>query len=237
MRAHSWATTGLRAPPVRPVAYCENDRYAQGVLLSRMADGQIPLAPIWDDVKTLRAEDLPCSVDIIYGGFPCQDVSAAGLRKGMEGERTILYLEAIRLIRECRPKFVFFENVPGIRKFVPSIRGELETLNYMCRDGFLSAGEVGAPQIRNRWWLLAYDSSSGIQGGLSSREEEGFSTSRIVFKDEIENSFRRENEPECLLGGVAHGVPYRTHRIKCLGNAVVPLQAREAFKELMGIKS
>ena len=147
---------------VKPVAYCENDRYAQAVLLSRMGDGSIPRAPIWDDVRTLTGEMLP-TIDIIYGGFPCQDVSVAGARKGLDGERTGLFREAIRLVRECRPQFVFLENVPGVRKFVFTIRGELEALGYDCRDGFLSAAEVGANHIRNRWWLLANSKRNSIR--------------------------------------------------------------------------
>lgn len=74
------------APWVRPVAYCENDRYAQSVLLSRISSGDLPNAPIWDDVRTLKAWDIP-NVDIVYGGFPCQDVSVAGARAGLDGER------------------------------------------------------------------------------------------------------------------------------------------------------
>lgn len=140
---------------VRPVAYCEIEPYAAGVLFSRMLDGSLPTAPIFPDIRKLSAEILP-SIDIIYGGFPCQDVSTAGLRKGLDGERTGLFREAVRLVRECRPKFVFLENVPGIRRYVPSVRGELEALGYDCRDGFLSAAEVGANHIRNRWWLLAH---------------------------------------------------------------------------------
>jgi hypothetical protein len=76
------------SPWVTPVAYCENKSYAQRVLVSRMADGSLPKAPIWDDVRTLRGDMLP-AVDIIYGGFPCQDISIAGRGKGLEGERAV----------------------------------------------------------------------------------------------------------------------------------------------------
>src|SRR3972149_8825591 len=80
-----------------PVAYCENDPYCQRVLLSRMGTGDLPPAPIWDDVRTLQRGDLPIFPDIIWGGFPCQDVSLAGLRIGLEGKRTGLFSEIIRL--------------------------------------------------------------------------------------------------------------------------------------------
>ena len=156
----------------------------------------------------------------------------------MEGKRTILYLEAIRLIRECEPKFVFLENVPGIRRFVPSIRGELEALGYDCRDGFLSAAEVGARHIRNRWWLLAYNTGFRVQTGRQSIGT--FKTSSDERQPQPGGDFwiakcdRWSVEPD--VGRVVHGVRNRMDRIKGLGNAVVPQQAREAFKKLMGIK-
>lgn len=246
-------------PWVRPVAYCELERYAQAVLLSRMAEGQISIAPIWDDVRTLKGEMLP-GIDIITGGFPCQDVSLAGARKGLDGERTGLFREAIRLVRECRPQFVFLENVPGIRRYVPSVRGELEAIGYSCRDGFLSAASVGANHIRNRWWLLA---NAKCERGRPTEISELRSKNPTEFRDDgkkepLDNSDQKRScnaQTECELEGqqggsanegwwttepdvgrVVNGLSNRVDRIKCLGNAVVPLQAREAFKILMGIK-
>lgn len=70
---------------IEPVAYCESDRYAQAVLLSRMSTKDLPFAPIWDDVRTLRRDSLPIMPDIIYGGFPCQDISVAGRGEGLGG--------------------------------------------------------------------------------------------------------------------------------------------------------
>ena len=255
---------------VQPIAYCEADRYCQAVLLSRMSDGRLPVAPIWDDVKTLRGDMLP-TVDIIYGGFPCQDVSVAGARKGLDGERTGLFREAVRLVRECGPKFVFLENVPGIRRYVPTVREELEALGYDCRDGFLSAAEVGANHIRNRWWLLAYASSKRRwqnPRGSSCNEssDEGWATEenhklKCVGKNVAHSQsygFQRGSQPreeweqgaislwgcwdeswwatEPYVGRVVNGLPCRVDRIRGLGNAVVPAQAREAFKRLIGLK-
>src|SRR5208337_5181061 len=77
---------------VRPIAYCEIDPYCQGVLLSRMVSGDIIVAPIWDDIKTLTfTESESSSIDIIYGGFPCQDISIAGTKKGLDSERSGLF--------------------------------------------------------------------------------------------------------------------------------------------------
>jgi len=100
---------------VRPLVYCESDRYCQAVLLSNQQQGLLPCAPVWDDVQTLQGDYFP-DVDIIYAGFPCQDISVAGNGIGMErGRRSGLFFEIARLVRETNPKFVFLENVPAIR--------------------------------------------------------------------------------------------------------------------------
>ena len=160
---------------VRPVAYCENDRYAQCVLLSRMGAGDLPRAPIWDDVRTLKPEDLP-AVDIIYGGFPCQDISIAGRGEGLAGKRSGLFFEIVRLVSEIRPRFVFLENVPAIRfRGGDVVAGELARLGYDCRWDTLSAANVGANHIRERWWLLAHTALNGLGEvgmGKSSRSSE-----------------------------------------------------------------
>ena len=90
---------------VKPITYCEIDRYCQGVLISRMQDGQLPIAPTWDDVTTLRAEHIKPRPDIIYGGFPCQDISVAGTGVGLAGKRSGLFFEIIRLVSVLRPTF------------------------------------------------------------------------------------------------------------------------------------
>lgn len=91
---------------VIPAAYCEIDPYARSVLLSRMHEGKLFKAPIWDDIKTLRGEMLP-RIDIVYGGFPCQDISVAGLGAGLEGERSGLFFELVRLVKETKAPWVF----------------------------------------------------------------------------------------------------------------------------------
>lgn len=272
-------------PWVRTVAYCERDRYAQSVLLSRMQQGEIDKAPIWDDVTTLRGDMLP-RIDIIFGGFPCQDLSIAKQnRKGLDGERSGLFYEIIRLVKEISPSFVFLENVPAIRtNGLLDVVSAFTEIGYDCRWTCLSASDVGAKHKRERWFLLAHpqrkrritgtnelthsfdgrtpdqlgDSSeasrtvadsefSGSQGRLSvweSEEREGEQGHTGRSSTSLSTGGTTESRPnlseefwtvEPSVDRVVDGLPYRMDRIKCLGNSVVPLQIREAFKKLSGL--
>jgi len=142
---------------IKTVAYCEADRHAQSVLLSRMGDGSIEPAPIWDDVTTLSGSMFDHPIDIIVGGFPCQDISVAGNGSGLDGKRSGLVFEIFRLVGEIKPAFVFLENVSAIRtRGGERVVKELAALGYDCRWDVLSAFDVGAPHKRERWFILAY---------------------------------------------------------------------------------
>lgn len=241
---------------VRPVIYCESDPYCQGVLLSRMRSGNLSRAPIWDDVRTLKAELLPGDIGIIYAGFPCQDISVAGTGRGLEGERSGLFFEIVRLVNEIRPEFVFLENVAAI-----TIRGmerclsELVALGYDCRWTILSAAAVGAPHVRERWWMLAHINEAGrreLHEGEPQRQQGGESKVADDASPRLQRAewqgLDRERGPDGSSGcdnwwatepsvvRVVHGLPFRRDRIKGLGNSVVPQCAKEAFKILMGLQ-
>lgn len=216
---------------VRPIAYCEIDPYCQGILLSRMGNIDIAQAPIWDDIRTFGKEDLPQPVEIIYGGFPCQDISVAGLGKGLARKRSGLFWEIVRLAKEIKPKFLFLENVPAITsRGGPTVVREIAEMGYDCRWCVISASSIGAYHKRDRWFLLAHSKSFGMQDSRDQvREQEGQSEPLVP-------SIRTYwDETECPVCGVADGVLNRLHRIKAMGNAVVPQQAKEAFKILMGL--
>lgn len=225
---------------VRIVAYCEIERAAQAMLLTRMAAGDIPTAPIWDDVSTLRGSDIPHRIDIITGGFPCQDISVAGNGAGLAGKRSGLFYEIARLCGELKPRFIFLENVPAI-----TIRGGTEVvrtlaaMGYDCRWCILPATSVGAPCRRERWFLLAKYHPKPVGYGLQRGEPN--ETRRppppiqtLVFRDVQQNNWRLCPLPNVYRVGFR--LPTRVDRIRGLGNAWVPAQARKAFEVLMGLK-
>ena len=158
---------------IHTVAYCEINPYCQGVLLSRMSDGLLDTSPIWDDISTLQGGQFKGLVDIIFGGFPCQDISVAGNGKGLEGKRSGLFFEIVRLSKEIKPKFIFLENVPAIttRGGLQVVR-EITEMGYDCRWCHVSAAEVGARHKRERWFLLAYSQSQRLQKRVLSIGDE-----------------------------------------------------------------
>lgn len=223
-------------PWVKPIAYCESDRWAQSLLLSRMRDGSLQVAPIWDDVKTLRREHIctpEIGIDIIYGGFPCQDISVAGAGKGLEGERSGLFFEIVRLTNEIRPPFVFLENVPAIRtRGLREVIRAFTDLRYDCRWTRISAAEVGAPHKRERWFLLAHARSFRLEGlELHQGTQESFAEAVSLS---LPKAWAVSDRPTLRM---AHELPRPMDEIRALGNAVVPLQAVVAFQRLAGLES
>jgi len=146
---------------VRPVMYCDIEKYSQAIILSRMDDQSLPFAPVWNDVTTLDGRKLRGLVDIVYGGFPCQDISVAGKGAGLDGERSGLFREIVRICEEASPQFVFLENVPAIRtRGALEVQEALATIGYDTRWTTLSAAEVGANHKRERWFCLATNTNN-----------------------------------------------------------------------------
>lgn len=117
----------------------------------------LPPFPIWDDIRTFDGRPWRGTVDVVSGGFPCQDISSAGTREGLAGERSGLWFEMLRVIEEVRPRFVLAENSPHLRtRGLGTIIEGLATLGYDCRWCVLGAGHIGANHRRNRIWIYAY---------------------------------------------------------------------------------
>jgi DNA (cytosine-5)-methyltransferase 1 len=145
----------------RTVCAVEIDSYCQQRLLDRQRDGCLPRFPIWDDVQTFDGHPWRGHVDIITGGFPCQDISAAGQGAGIAGSRSGLVFEMLRIADEVRPSFVFAENSPQLRtKGLATIVERFISMGYVGRVGVLGAGDIGANHERKRMWIIAV--SKGI---------------------------------------------------------------------------
>jgi DNA (cytosine-5)-methyltransferase 1 len=140
----------------RTVCAVEWEPYAACVLLARQNDKILPLFPIWDDVQTFDGRPWRGIVDVISGGFPCQDISAAGKGAGIDGERSGMWREMARIIHEVRPRFVFVENSPMLTsRGLGTVLGDLASMGFDAKWGVLGAADVGAPHQRDRIWIKA----------------------------------------------------------------------------------
>jgi len=157
----------------RTVCAVEWEPYAACVLAARQNDGILPAFPIWDDVQTFDGRPWRGIVDVVSGGFPCQDISAAGRGAGIDGERSGMWREMARVVGEVRPQYVFVENSPML-----TLRGgvrvieDLTALGYDAQWDIMGAADVGAPHQRDRIWIVAYSNEFRIQSEqeLSTRK-------------------------------------------------------------------
>jgi DNA (cytosine-5)-methyltransferase 1 len=217
-----------------PVGACEIESYPRNVLLARQRDGHLPEFPIWDDVCTLDGTPWRGTVDVLCGGFPCQDISAAGKGAGITGERSGLWKEYARLIGEMRPRFVFAENSPLLRtRGLGVVLEDLASLGYNARWGIIGARDVGAPHKRDRMWVLAYTASE-LRGEdrLTGREGSKLTTYGISSENVCWHSDPADGQIEPIVGRVANGVANRVDRLKAIGNGQVPQCAAMAFSIL-----
>jgi DNA-cytosine methyltransferase len=155
---------GLERAGMRSVWQCEIDPYAQRVLEKHWPDVlRVP------DIRHVGARTVPY-VDVICGGFPCQDISIAGAGAGIDGERSGLWSEYARVVGELRPRYVVVENVSVLlARGLGRVLGDLAALGYDAEWDCIPASAVGAPHQRDRIWLVAYpngdDGGPGRAGG------------------------------------------------------------------------
>lgn len=194
-------------------AFCEVDPYCRGILQKHWPD-----VPIYGDVTALNKSVMDADgmkFDAICGGFPCQDVSVAGKKIGLSGERSGLWYEYARIIGEVRPRYIIVENVSDLL-----IRGIDEVLRTLAALGYdavwhcIQACDVGAPHIRDRVWIVAF---------LPDTDDRFIECWRKQFKEKSQKEgtlhfWKHQPRPP----GVADGVANRAHRLRALGNAVVP---------------
>ncbi len=156
---------------VRTVCYVEKDNYAVGIIRNCIKEGRLQEAPIWDDVKTFDGKQWHGFVDVISGGFPCQDISVAGKGRGIKKDtRSGLWFEMLRIINEVRPSFVFVENVSALtNRGLDIVLGQLSEAGYDARWTDLRASDVGAPHRRERMFILAYTDTNSKRKNKEAR--------------------------------------------------------------------
>ena len=206
-----------RAGGFETVAFCEIEPYCQAVLKKHW-----PHVPIFPDIRELTA-DAVGPVDIITGGFPCQDISNAGQREGIKGKQSGLWSEFARLIGEIRPRFTIVENVSALLgRGLGRVLGDISALRYDAEWHCIPASAVGAPHERERVWIVGYaerqhDSRQFIHRITHSPWAEARLGKLVrVSCPEV----RRQAVPG--FGRMDDGLPPRVDRLRGLGNAVVP---------------
>ena len=212
------------------VAFCEIDPFCRKVLAKHW-----PKVPCYEDVRSLTADALARDgigpINVICGGFPCQDLSRAGLGAGIDGERSGLWREYVRLIGEIRPQFVIVENVAALLDGgMGVVCGTLAAIGYDAEWSTISACSMGAPHMRQRVFIVAYPDSFHGRARVRDtsarplrpvQEIYGLESARARSRARLEN-------PSALYGG-ANGLPNGMDRNRAHGNSVYP-----AIPELIG---
>lgn len=229
-----------RAGLGRTVWQVEANAYCRSVLAKHW-----PKAKRYEDVRSVGSATL-ASVDLICGGFPCQDVSSAGKRAGITGNRSGLWKEYRRIVAELRPRWVVVENVAsGARAWVDTVVADLARLGYACLPIPLAASDVGAPHHRARVFIVAVTDADGESEPARTRAASRANVADVEREQLRQQSGRRSGSSRrrapiaarhggaALWGGqiepdvvrVADGLPAdvdASARIRALGNAVVP---------------
>jgi len=227
-----------RGLPFRTVCYVEWDDYCIEVLKSRIRDGMLDDAPIWGDIAAFDGRPWAGCVDIVTGGFPCQDLSFAGKGAGLEGGRSGLFFELMRVVREVRPGIVLLENVPAllIRGF-DRVAAEMAASGYDLQWDCLPAAAVGAPHRRDRVFVVAHakqDNCFMFKGALAGEEKALFARGKQL-QSRAKTGMCDWWISEPPVDRVVNGLPAKLDkaRVGALGNAVVPQVAEYVGERLI----
>ena len=218
----------------RTVCAVEIEDYPRRVLLQRQADGFLPRFPIWDDICTFDGKPWKGKIDVVSGGFPCQDLSAAGKGAGLDGERSGLWREMARVICEVQPRYAFIENSPML-----TIRGldrvlcDLAQMGFDARWGVLGGADVGAVHKRDRIWIVASNNCQ-IRHKCNIKKQIPKFTPFPWGKDVrgIEDLRNRPDFSPSVIWRKDYGMADYVDRVSCIGNGQIPRVAATAWRVL-----
>jgi DNA (cytosine-5)-methyltransferase 1 len=215
----------------RTVCAVEIDKYCQRVLLQRQRDECLERFPIWDDVCTFDGSPWRGSVDIVTGGFPCQDISTAGgpNRLGLNGSKSGLWGEMFRIICEVGPRFLLMENSPALTfRGLNRVLSDLASIRLHARWGVFSAADIGARHERERIWIVGLHRDADSDSTLPQR---GIRQPSIESIRAMSTWLSAESQMVRKSDGMAN----RMDRLRAIGNGQVPSVVVRAWNELSGI--
>ena len=208
-------------------AFCEIEEFPRNVLAKNF-----PNIPIYNDVRDISKKRLDIdeikTIDVITGGFPCQDLSTAGRQKGFDGSRSSLYSEMLRIVGECRPKYAIFENVTNLilgsqGRWFAKFLYDLAEIGYDAEWHCISASAIGAAHHRDRVWIIAYPNGTNVDGiqfpkPLRAYTEE---SRRREYSRAVDAALPADDYAK--MRGDFDDVPERMEQLKGYGNSVVPV--------------
>ena len=201
----------------------EKDEYCASILVKRQNEGILPPFPIWSDVTTFDGKPWKGIVDVVSGGFPCQDVALCGTGKGLKGKKSGLWKHMARIICEVGPREVFVENSADLAtRGLSDILRDLAEMGYHAAWGVLGNSDLGGCHRRRKMWI--YASNSSFERYRTQEKQVCARRSTVIKCNWGKNKSR--------ICGVDDGSAFRVDRIKAIGNAQSPIVAATAFLEL-----
>ena len=213
---------------IKTQQFVEINQFCQKVLAKNFSG-----VPIHEDITTFTTKR---RFDLVTGGFPCQDISSANVAgEGLDGERSGLFYELIRIVRECRPRYIVLENVSALLskrsgRDMGAVLWELSACGYDAEWSSVSACAMGAPHTRERVFIVAHANRINVQG--------------MAFQQPFERQVQPTNHralpqvwsSNSIPSRVSDGVPDKVDRLRGLGNAVVPQCAAVALSRVLGLE-
>jgi DNA (cytosine-5)-methyltransferase 1 len=215
----------------KTVCAVEWEPYPASVLVARQNDGILPPFPIWDDVQTFDGKPWRGLVDVVSGGFPCQDISSArsnnninGSIQGIAGSKSSMWKHMARIVDEVRPRFVHVENSEHlVSRGLALVVSDFAAMGYGCKWGVFYAANYGAEHVRPRLFLLA-------DANMPQRKRRGVSSR--IYQEYSNTRHSRWGKDKPGVDRTSNAAPARMDRLKAIGNAQVPIVAATAFNIL-----
>lgn len=227
----------------RTVCAVERDAYAAQILAQRQNDGVLEPFPIWSDVCSFDGKPWRGIIDVVSGGFPCQDISAAGKGAGIEGERSGMWKEMARIIGEVRPTYAFVENSPMLTtRGLGTVLADLASLGFDAEWGVLSAADVGAPHRRERIWILGRNSEWKLANANVCRHQNGqaeINTTNARLNAQCESCSSGSNvaHTRCEHGGERNATRMATSSQEWTASAIHNQPGCEGFNQISNSNS